>query len=282
MIEGAELSLRFLERHPDEAAAELEAQPATVTAAYLADVPTRLAGPALARMLPAYAARCVAQMEPERAADLLRDVPPIPTSALLRHLPVKRQDDLLARLPRGTRAAVKLMLRYPATTAGAWVDPRAATVAEDDTVAGAWERLRRDAGELERWLYVVDREGGLVGRLRSAGLLRAQADTPVAQLLEPAPHTVAARADLLDVQSHPGWAAGDPLPLVGRNQRFIGVLRPGDLKRGLDADPAEAARGGLGQVLMELADAYWLTAARTLEASAALMPGTGRRRERRR
>jgi len=267
MSEGIELSLRFIERYPDSAADTLEAEGADTAAAYLAEVPERLAGPLVARMLPFYASRCLERLGPTRAAGLLREMPASTAALLLRRLSKRLRHQTMSELPRRTASALKLLQRYPVTSVGAWADPAVPVLPEDATVERAWQRLCEEAIDIDRIVSVVDREGRLLGCVRSAALLTADPDVPVARLLDPAVYTFPARADLLTVREHEAWGRGDPIPVTAHDGRYLGVLRYADLRRGLREALDRAPRATVADSLLELADAYWSGAAQLLDGS---------------
>lgn len=268
MSDELELSLRFLRRHPEAAADTLEAQTDDVAAAYLQQAPARLAGPAVAHMLPFYAARCLQRLPPESAAGILREIPASTAAVLMRRLPIRFRDRVIEALPRRVAAAIRLLQSYPVSSVGAWLDTLAASLPDGISAGQAWQRLREEAIDIDRVIPVVDRAGGLRGCIRSAVLLTADEDTPLAQLMEPPAHTLAARSDLLSAREHEeAWRHNEPVPVTARDGRYLGVLRHADLYRGLREAEGRPAETTLGNTLLELAEAYWMGTSELLDAS---------------
>lgn len=282
MVEAAELTWRFLRRHPQAAAEVLETLDADTAAAFLAGVPPRLAAPVMAAMLPYHAATCLALTDEPLAVDLLSAMPTTAAAAVLRRVPVALADRLLERLPARTAFALRLLLRYPTTTVGAWMEPDVTLLPAGITVCDAWDRLRREAVSIERFIYIVDREQRPVGRVASAELLRADNDMLVDRLAVTAPASLAARDDLSAAIDLDAWRECDPLPVLSRDRRLLGVARHAALYRG-------AARLGDGHAdtvftdaLMALMEAYWTGLSRLIEAPFSLLPPArrgGRREE---
>lgn len=279
MAEGLALSLRFVERHPREAAAVLETQPAETGAAFLSEIPARTAARAFASMLPFHAARCLRKLAPEVAASLLAQVKPAAGAAMLRQVSERRAQDLIARLPARRAAALRLMLGYPVNTVGAWMDARVPLLSDDETVGGAIRRLRREDWDMEALLHVVDRERRLCGRLRSGELLRASVRTPLRSLLQSAPKTLSARSDLLSVRALSAWEEDEALPVIRRNGEFVGVLRYTGLQRGLRHDQAGDPYRGPAGALLQFVEVQWQGLAHLLEAPFRAVASPGDRRK---
>lgn len=266
---GIELALGLLRAHPATAAAVIETLSAESAAAVLKDVPPRLGAPVVTRMLPAPASRCLLHMPPAAAAAIVRDMPPASAAPLLRAWPLHSLDPLLAALPNRSSLVIRLLLGFPATSVGAWMDPEPPLLPEDCDAGAALDQLRRDARDLERVVFVVDRDQMLRGRVRTAELLRAEPAARLKAMVEPAAVTLPARGDLLGYRDDPGWDAGDLLPVVARDGRVIGVLRHSDLVRGL---AAAHPTGVLSDPALNLADSYWLGLARLMEELIGMVP----------
>lgn len=279
MAAAADLTLSFLRRHPESAAGVLETLDADTAAAFLQGVPPRLAAPVLAAMLPFYTARCLELTGEDFAAGLLPEMPAAAAAAILRRLPPALTDKLLARLPARAVFRLRLLLRYPATAVGAWMEPDVPVLPAGVTVCDAWERLREEAGALDRFLYVVDREQRLQGRVASAELLRADNDMPIERLTVTAPHALAARGDLTAAIEQSAWRECDPLPVLARDGRFLGVAHYAMLRHAETAALDGRQGSVLGDTLMELMEAYWTGLARLIEGPFSLLPRSGSRKE---
>lgn len=268
---GIELALGLLRTHPETAAAVIETLTAESAAALLHDMSPRLSAPVVARMLPAPASRSLLRMAPAAAAAIVRVMPPATAAPLLRAWPLQQRDALLALLPHRTGIMIRLLLGFPGTSVGAWMDPEPQLLPADCDAGAALDRLRAEARDLERVAFVVDREQQLRGRVRTAELLRADPGAHLRTLIEPAAVVLQARADLLGYRDDPAWASGDPLPVVARDGRVIGVLSHSDFARGLAA-ARPAGEGVLGDPAMNLADGYWIGLARLVEGLIGMIP----------
>ncbi len=271
MADGAtQLTMGFLSRHPDSAAAVLEEQPIDVAAAFLADVPARLGGPVLGLMMPYQASRCLLGIDTDTAAGLIREMPHTLAATNLRQWPVAKRDELLDRLPQRLAFTIRVLLGYPSTTVGAWMDPRPALLPLEGDVAGALARIRREEGDVDGVVFVIDRDQKLEGLLRISALLRAPQTTLLPVLLEPAPTSISARADVIEFREDEVWDKPDPVPVLSREGRVVGVLRYSDIRRGLAASRVQDSEAGQG--LMNLADGSWLGMGRLLEGLLRFLP----------
>lgn len=276
MAEPVELTLSFLRRHPESAAEVIETLEADTAAAFLRDVPPRLAAPVIAAMLPFYAGRCLELAGEDFAASLLPAMPATAAAAVLRRMPVPLADGLLARIPARSAFGLRLLLRYPATTVGAWMEPGVTVLPAGVTVCDAWDRLRRESGALDRFLYVVDREQRLTGRVASIELLRADNDMLIDRLTVTAPSTLSARADLTAVVDDTLWRECDPLPVLAGDGRFLGVAHYAILRQGEAALLHGRPGSAFGDTLMELMEAYWTGLSRLIEGPFSLLPQSRR------
>lgn len=272
MVDGAtQLTMGFLVRHPDAAAAVLEEQPTDVAAAFLAEVPARLGGPVLALMMPWQASRCLLEIDPDTAAGLIREMPHTLAATNLRQWPVAKREEILDRLPKRLALTLRILLGYPSTTAGAWMDPRPALLPLEGDAETALARLRREEGDVDGVVFAISREQKLEGRVRISALLRAPQSTSLSVLLEPAPSSIEARTDLLELKEHDAWDLPDPVPVLSREGRVVGVLRYSDLRRGLAAS-RDRENEAPGNGLIHLADGSWLGMARILESLLRFLP----------
>lgn len=274
MADPAELTLSFLRRHPESAAEVLETLDTETAAAFLREVPPRLAAPVLAAMLPFYAGRCLELAGEDFAAGLLPAMPATAAAAVLRRLSPALTEKLLERVPARTAFRLRLPLRYPATAVGAWMEPGVPALPAGITVCDAWERLREEAETLDRFLYVVDREQRLQGRVAGVELLRADNDMRIDRLTVTVSDTLSARDDLATVLERAAWRDCDPLPVLSRDRQFLGVAHYAVLRHAEATAFAGRHASPFGDTLMELMETYWTGLSRLIEAPFSLSPSS--------
>lgn len=266
MAEHVELSLGYLRRHPESAAVVLEKLSNDTAAAYLAGVPPALAAPVLSAMLPFRAARCLQSAGESFARGVLPDMTAAAATAVLRRLPAREADALVAALPARVAFRLRLLLRYPVTTVGAWMEPSTVVLPADSTVGEAWTLLRREGEALDRRLYLLDREQLLLGEVDSGELLRATDEMPLERLVRPVRSALSARADLSGIIDQPAWREQDPRPVVARDGRFLGTARYAVLRHAETTRYTRQPRSILAETLMDPMDTYWAGLSRLIEA----------------
>jgi len=258
MARSDTLSFAFLESHPADAARVLERLAPQNVSALLSDVPLRLAAPVLRLMLPPFVARCLEPLGDETVSGLLRSMGPQAGVAVLHYLPQARRHAVLSQLPTGMGMAFRLLLGYPQDAVGAWMDPRVVVLAGDTPAESALRRLREAQGEIDAVVFVVGAGQRLLGLADLPELFRAAPETALSRLMRPVRFTLPARASIHGVADHAGWDDFQMLPVVERDDRFVGALDRGVMARAVLRDRQVQPQGGLGNVFANLAGGYWL------------------------
>lgn len=271
-----DLTIAYVESHPGDAARVLERLPADATAAFLASIPVRIAAPLAGQMLPPLAARCLEELDDDAVVGILRALGPQRGSLIMRYLPELRRLAVISLLPTALAIVYQLLLGYPEDSVGAWMDPAAPSASPSTTAGEALERIRRSpAGEAAE-LSVVGSDQRLVGVLSVAALVRAGKDVPVSQIMRPADHMLPARASLGMVQAHEGWIESRALPVVERNERFVGVLRYGTLLQAIRPQGGPARVAGDGGIVETIGELVWSMFSGLIQAVISLLPAGAR------
>lgn len=272
MARTRELSLAFAETHPADAARVLQHLSVDDAAAFLKLLPVRLGAPVLRHMLPTSAARCLEQLDDETSAGLVRDLDAQAGTAMLRYVGQRRREQLIAQLPTTSALAFRLLLTYPEDTVGAWINPHSLAVTPDTPVSEALDRLRQSSESAGAYLYVVNADQRLLGLVVLVDLLRSGRSVTVAQMMQTSRHHLSARASLAAARDHEGWQEFHALPVVERQDRFIGALEFPALCRALEQpQPSDAAAPTTDGVSI-LARSSWMVFANLLQALITLLP----------
>ena len=254
MIAEEQLALAFLEGHPSLAARALERLPVVVAAAVLEAVPARTAVTALRQMTRLHSAALLASMAPGNAAAILEAAPADEACAMVRVLEAERRAPVLTAMPASVSEALRRVLPFPDGTAGAEMDPSVFQVAEDVLVADARTRLRHAARDLLYYVYIVSRDGRLVGVLDIPELMLASARVPVSAAMHRDPQRLSAWMPVALVREHPGWHLFHAMPVVDEESRLLGAIRYQTLRRlereamRVDDDPAHLTARALGEL----------------------------------
>ncbi|WP_417317792.1 magnesium transporter MgtE N-terminal domain-containing protein [Emcibacter sp.] len=258
------LALAMLQDHPELAASTLEQHNAGEVAELLSQIPSTYAAPVLQRMLPQFTARVCRFLAPDTSAALISPLDNSMIASILRQMDKKLRNKILEELPFKARTGCELLLRFSEDTVGAWMTPHVITVTENSMAKEALNSMK-DAEKVIQcdFIFVVDRNRSLVGRIHFADLLRTQPETNVNRLIQRRCQTLFGRSYLQNIARHKDWERYDSMPVVNRRQQFIGVLRHSDLHRGLTQlttqitslpgqDPASGIFEVYGQTLLAL------------------------------
>jgi len=269
-----ELSFAYIESHPVDAARVLERVAPPNVSALLADMPARLAAPMLRAMLPLHAARCLENLEDQSVPGLLRAMGPQSGVAVLHYMAESRRNDLLAQLPTAQAMAFRLLLGYPEDTVGAWMDPRVLALPANTTTEAALRRLREADEDCAAGIYVIGTDQSLQGHVDLPALLRAPADAPLYKIMHKATYTLPARATIRAVEEHAGWDDHQSLPVVERDNRFVGALDRGVLARAFLRNRTNRPNAGYSAVAATIAGGYWLGVSSLIQLIVGLLPVT--------
>jgi magnesium transporter len=221
---------QFAAAHPADAARALEAlPPSDVAPLFEADV--HLAATVLPAMVPTQAADSLAAMPAPAAAGVVLLLRTDVAVDLLRRMHADARQAVLDALPPDAARPFGTLLRQAAGSAGALLDPRALALSETLTAGEAARRVRRSAGDLLSYIYVVDDGHRLTGVLDVRELLTARPEAPLSSVMRTAVVRIRAGADRDAILSHPGWRSFHALPVVDDNGVLLGALRYHTLRR---------------------------------------------------
>ena len=252
------LTAEFIDRHPVTAARTLETLDPTDSAALIGNLPSRLTAPVLEAMLPPYAARCLEQLDLIYARAALQRLGTASGAQILRQLAAAPRAELLAELPRLRRIGLQRLLRYPAETVGAWMDPEPPLLAESATADAAVRQCRRWSGSLDGPFYLVDEAQRLVGLLHPGELLRADSSQPVRTLAGPVPLALSPRDTLTVARARLRRRSEVRVPVVDRSGRLLGLLDRASIYRPEAPGRQQAPEGPGSGLAADLLAAWWL------------------------
>lgn len=246
MQPSEQLAQRFLERHPESAAAILSglAPPQLAQTLGALDAP---AAAALAQRLPVAAvARCLDPLGPGQAAALLAALPVQLAADVLRRLAEAAREPFLAALPPAAASAVRAAIDHVQDSIAALMDSQVRSFTLDGTVEEVLHHLEQAAGVSECHIYLTDAGGRFAGRLPFHALIARHPHSRLGSLPVQAMAALPAGARSSNVVGHPAWQRFTQLPVVDPAGRLVGVLRRERLS---DRGAATAAREHQGDVL---------------------------------
>jgi magnesium transporter len=227
-LEPADLGDVLAQLDEAERLAVVRQLPPDVSAGALAEMPEEAhAEDTLADLDPAQAADIVEELEDDDAADMLQDLEPEEQEAILAQ--VEGREDL------------DRLLRYDEETAGGRMTTLLVKVQEGDSVAAALEEVRRQSEEIEDFqqVFVVDREGRLVGLLGFKSLVVTPPHRAVQEVMDPADLTVAPEVDQEEVARLIARYNVPSIPVVDSGGRLLGRVTFDDVIDVVEAETTE-------------------------------------------
>jgi CBS domain-containing protein len=167
----------------------------------------------------AQVAAVIARMAPDDAADLIVEIDQ------------DRRARVLALLPAGQRRQIEALLGYNPATAGGLMSPDFVARAPSEQVAQALAAVRDSdlgAGTLTT-VYLLDTEGRLCGSVFVVTLLRSDPQTPLQDIAEHEPVSVATDADLPEVARTMSDYNLVMLAVVDEDGRMVGAITVDDV-----------------------------------------------------
>lgn len=163
-------------------------------------------------------AEIVTHMDADDRADLFNRLMP------------EQQQRLLRDLAREEREDIRRLSAYAEGTAGAIMTSDYATLSAHMSAHDAIGLLRREAPEKETIYrsYILDTDRRLIGSVRLHELILAAADTPIAEIMDPAPVTTALDTDQEEVARMIERYDLLALPVVDEGGRLVGIITHDD------------------------------------------------------
>lgn len=204
---------------------------------------------------PDTAGEVLAEMAPAQRLDLLERLAPEQTASLLERIPIDDAVFVLESLPReihdrvleladlsalgGKLAAVQTHLEYREGSAGRIMDTELFALPESETVQSAIAAIqqKRDL-EMIFYLYVVDRDGHLVGVTSLRQLLLSRPDQTLGEFMQKSVLKVNVATDQEEVASLAARYDLLAVPVTDDQNRLVGIVTVDDI---IDVVKEEAA-----------------------------------------
>jgi magnesium transporter len=263
------LARALAESHPADAARILERFAPAEAAALLDEWDAGRAGGTLEQMASASGAACLARMSARAASEALLALDLDSAAALLRGAPPELRTALVERLDPARADPLRLVLSSPAGSAGGLLDPLVLALPRDWSAGQALAAVHDATRRALDYLYVVERGGRLVGVTRVRDLVKAPPDDWIETIMRSPVLRLHAEEDIAAILAHPGWNEFHALPVVDRDDRFLGAIRFETLRR-LETE----GRGRQGteavSVAVSLGELYWIGLCGLLEGLGAV------------
>ena len=252
-----DLSLGFLESHPEEAARVLESLDLADVTAFVDELPVASASRIVRHINPLTAARFLEQLPAAKASALSAKLPMQTASTLFRHMDRSARARIMTGIPQPRAAFLRLTLGYASGLVGAVMDSQVLSFRERDTVEEAIRLVHRAPESVRHYLYIVNDAEQLRGIVDVRDLLFASGRTPLRSLMQPPAAVLSANASIDAISQHPAWKTHVALPVRNRRAQFVGVLhRPVDPGESSETQSGSSAPG-MTDPLLELAGLAW-------------------------
>lgn len=250
------LAQRFLERHPESAAALLSGLAPSQLAQVLGGLDPAVAAALALRLPVAAVARCLDILGPGQAAALLAALPVQFAADILRKLAVAAREPVLAALRPATASAVRAAVDQVQDSIAAIMDGQVRSFALDSTVEDVLRDLDQAAGASECHIYLTDADRRFAGRLPYHALLARHPHTRLGSLPVQVMAALPAGARSSSVAGHPAWRRFTQLPVVDPAGRLVGVLRRERLSERAAATGAREHQGDVLGAGLSLVEGY--------------------------
>jgi magnesium transporter len=221
----ARLATVYLDRHPDEAARDLEKADPRAAAVLLAGEPTGRAHEVVRLLTPAAATDVLANMDAAAAGRLLAALDANRAAALLAGMESQVQEERLGQLDGSRAKELRELMQYPPDSAGHMMDPRVMTFRGDTAVRDVARRLRTIRARRVQDVFIVDSADHLTGSVAIQDVLLAPPETRLDSLVRTHPPSVTAFAPREGVLDALEQSRARSLPVVDFDGRILGVLR---------------------------------------------------------
>ena len=220
-----DLTRGFLDLYPAEAARIIDGRPQREAVQLLQSKPPETAAKVFQRMTPDVAAEILPQMEPALSSRILTVLEPSYAAALLARVEKEHREGLLNSLEPAVAKEMRLLMSYPADSAGALMDPQVMTFHPDNTVKEARARLRASRGKRVYDVFLVDPESRLVGAIPLQDIVLESPNRRLEELSSGVPvsiNAMATRDEVVDIMNQRRLAA---LPVIDTEEKLLGVIR---------------------------------------------------------
>jgi len=181
----------------------------------------------------------------EAIADLVEDMPSDEATDLLGELEAEKAQEILDAMEEEERGEVAELLQYSPDTAGGLMAKEFVAVADNASCRQAVEVVRsveeEDKDELEQlhFIFVVDDQERLVGRIPLVKMLLEPWGTTVSEIMERDPHFVAVDLDQEMVAQFVKDHDLITLPVVDADRKLLGVISADDVLDVIEEEASE-------------------------------------------
>lgn len=225
-----QLSITFLQNHPETAANVLEGIAAADVVDLLVPLPIRISAAVIKYMPSNKASQITRMITAEKQSLLFQDMGLQHAALILRHFTKKECEEIIMVLPTTFAIRLRLLLQYPSGSVGSVMNPDIIIVVLENRVSEVIGKIQQLVKVDDPDIYIVDKEERFMGCVQSLQLLQSDPQTTMASLLDSGVTSVPARMSLEALIEDNQWVARQHLPVVDRNQHLVGSISFSDVK----------------------------------------------------
>jgi len=170
--------------------------------------------------------RLIENLNPARASDIIEEMSPSEAADLLGDLPKDKAEGILKEMEKEVAEDVKELLVHPEEKAGGLMTTSFLTLGPQATVQEALDLLRQQAETLDLiyYLYVTDEEGRLIGVTSLRGLLTANPQACLSDLMDSRVISVSLEEEKEEIAERFGKYGFKAIPVTDETNRIKGVI----------------------------------------------------------
>ena len=241
-----ELSRRFLQDFPVDAALQLERMSIEKIIAPLSEQPAEVLASVWSCLVPRFAAALTLALPAVLADELLTQIAPNTAVRILSQMTELQSKQILDRLDSAIQNDLSRLMSYPEGSAGRLMDTRVATYRSSMRAQEVLDSLRGTTMKTARSLYTVDDEGHAAGRVLLQDVALAEAQQTLQMLARPIRATVQAVATQEEVAELFAKHALLDLPVVDINGVILGVIVHASLLQTVQEDTSADIQAMVG------------------------------------
>ncbi len=181
-------------------------------------------------------------LDVDEIADIIEEMPSDDGADLLGELEPQQAEEIMAAMEEEERSEVAELLQYGPETAGGLMGKEFTSCTEDQTCQDAVRLLRQlDPDDLDEthFVWVVDDQGRLAGRLPLSVLLLADRQAGVTEVMERDPLYVSVDLDQEEVAAFFMTHDLISLPVVDQRKRLVGRISADDIMDVMEEEATE-------------------------------------------
>ena len=182
----------------------------------------------------------VDEIEPQRLARIAEALPADEAADLIGELEVEESEEVLHHISTEDEEVLRRLLTYPEDTAGGIMNPDVVALQPERTVDDAIRYLRSVADDTPiAAVYVVDKEGTLLGFVRMRRMVTAPPTTLLGDIMSTDVISVAAETDQEEVADIVDKYDFMAIPVVESGNRLAGVVTVDDILGVIEEEATE-------------------------------------------